>query len=155
MPLDPITLATLAAKTVVAAASTDAWGAAKRGIARLLGRGDPQREHRAEQRLDQTRDQLQATPGPELELARARQEAAWQARMADLLEDNPDLAGDLQALVDQIRAELPASIVAAADHSVVAGRDMNITAIEGGVAAGSIVGNVAPPSPTHPGPGQG
>ena len=34
-------LAALAGNTVVAAAVTDAWEAARRGFARLLGRGDP------------------------------------------------------------------------------------------------------------------
>jgi hypothetical protein len=152
--MDPAALAMLAAQTVVAAASTDAWGLAKRGVARLLGRGDPERERLAEQRLDQTRDQLQAPPGKELDLARAWQEAAWQARLADLLQEHPDTAENLRVLVDQIRAELPAS-VAAADHSVAAGGDVNITASGGGVAAGSIHGNVSPPGPTLPGPAQG
>ena len=36
-------LAALAGNTVVAAATTDAWEAARRGFARLLGRGDPDR----------------------------------------------------------------------------------------------------------------
>ena len=36
-------LASLAGRTVVAAAATDAWEAARRGFARLLGRGDPDR----------------------------------------------------------------------------------------------------------------
>lgn len=150
MLLDLAALAALAAQTVVAAASTDAWGLAKRGVARLLGGGDPGRERLAEQRLDQTRELLQAAPGLDLDLARARQEAAWQARLADLLQEHPDMAGSLQVLVDQIRAELPANLIAAAGHSVAAGRDVNITASGGGVAAGTIHGNVSPPGPTHP-----
>jgi hypothetical protein len=36
-------LAALAGNTVVAAATTDVWEAARRGFARLLGRGDPDR----------------------------------------------------------------------------------------------------------------
>jgi len=153
--MDPAALAMLAAQTVVAAASTDAWALAKRGVARLLGHGDPERERLAEQRLDQTRDQLRAAPGQELDRARGQQEAAWQARLADLLQEHPDTAGGLQVLVDQIRAELPATVVAAADHSVAAGGDVNITASDGGVAAGTIHGSVSPPGPTHPGPAQG
>ena len=38
-------LASLAGNTVVAAATTDVWEAARRKFARLLGRGDPQQEH--------------------------------------------------------------------------------------------------------------
>ena len=36
-----LSLASLAGQTVVTAAVTDAWATAKRGFARLLGRGDP------------------------------------------------------------------------------------------------------------------
>ena len=36
-----------------------------------------------------------------------------------------------------------------------AGRDVNISALSGGVAAGVIHGNVAPPNPHGPGPAEG
>ena len=58
------------------------------------------------------------------------------------------MEADLRALVQEIQAQLPAGTVSAADHSVAAGRDVNITASGGGVAAGVIHGNVAPPDPT-------
>jgi len=54
-------------------------------------------------------------------------------------------------LLQQIQAQLPAEMVSAADHSVAAGRDVNIAASGGGVAAGVIHGNVTP-NPTPPGP---
>jgi hypothetical protein len=43
MPLEAalIALAALAGNTVVTAAVTDAWESARKGFARLLGRGDP------------------------------------------------------------------------------------------------------------------
>jgi hypothetical protein len=47
----------------VTAATTDAWEAAKRGFARLLGRGDPKQEQLAERRLAETREQLAAAQG--------------------------------------------------------------------------------------------
>lgn len=150
-----VALALLAAQTVVAAASTDAWGAAKRGVAHLLGRGDPDRERLAEQRLEQTREQLQvARPGQDLERARGSAEAVWRTRLADLLEEHPDAAGELRTLVERIQAELPADNVAASDHSVAAARDVNISATGGGVAAGVISGDVTLPGPTNPDPAQ-
>jgi hypothetical protein len=149
-----VALALLAAQTVVAAVSTDAWGAAKRGVAQLLGRGDAERERLAAQRLDQARDQLAAAPGQQAEQVRADLVAVWRTRLADLLEEDPEVAGDLQALVDRIQAELPVGAVAAADHAVAAGRDVNVTASGSGVAAGVIHGDVSP-SPTRPGPPQG
>jgi hypothetical protein len=49
-----VLLASLTGRTVVAAVITDARGMAKRGFARLLGRGDAGRTELAERRLEQT-----------------------------------------------------------------------------------------------------
>lgn len=150
-----VALALLAAETVVAAASTDAWGAAKRGVAHLLGRGDPDKEKLAEQRLDQTQQQLQAAaPGQKREQAHTELVATWRTRLADLLEEHPDAAAELQDLVEKIQERLPAVNVSAGDHGLAAGRDVKITATEGGMAAGVIHGDVTPPGPTRPGPAQ-
>jgi hypothetical protein len=148
-------LASLAGNTLVAAAVTDAWENARRGVAQLLGRGDRDRTKIAERRLDETRGQLTAASGADLEQAQAVLAARWATRLADLLEEDPDAEADLRALVGQIQAELPASVVSAADHSAAAGRDMNIEASGGGIAAAVIHGNVAPPGPTGPGPAGG
>jgi hypothetical protein len=149
-----LSLASLAGQTVVTAAVTDAWGTAKRGFARLLGRGDPSRTELAERRLEQTRDQLTGVPTAELERVRVELEATWRTRLLDLLEEHPDAVADLRALVEQIQAQLPAGTVSAAGHGVAAGRDMNITASDGGIAAGTVHGNVRPGNPTSPGPAQ-
>jgi hypothetical protein len=143
-------LASLAGNTVVAAAVTDAWENARHGLARLLGRGDSDRIKVAERRLDETRGQLTVVDGKDLEQAQAGLAVQWAVRLADLLEEAPAIEDDLRALVEQIQAELPAGMVAAVDHSAAAGRDMNIEASGGGVAAGVIHGDVAPPGPTDP-----
>ncbi len=147
-----ITLAALAGNTVVAAATTDAWEAARRKFAQLLGRGDPKKEQLAEKRLEETHLQLDGVTGQELEKAKADLGKAWQVRIADLLDEDPGVEAELRALVQEIQAHLPAGVVYAADHAVAAGRDVNITAPGGGIAAGVIHGNVAPPNPTSPGP---
>jgi hypothetical protein len=108
MPSDLTALAALASRTVVAAASaddasSDEWGAAKRGVARLLGRGDPERQLRTERQLDQTRDQLQAAAGQEREKRTRAEEAAWRDRLEHLLMEHPDVADGLRQQVDQIR----------------------------------------------------
>jgi hypothetical protein len=147
-----LALASLAGRTVVASAATDAWAVAKKGIARLLGRGDPQQTELAERRLDQTRDQLAALPAAELTNAQAQLETVWQTRLLDLLEEHPETAAVLQALVEQIKAQLPVGMVSASGHGVAAGRDVNIIGLGGGVAAAAIHGNVTPGNPTGPGP---
>jgi hypothetical protein len=147
-----IALAALAGNTVVAAATTDAWETARHKFARLLGRGDPKKEQLAEKRLDETRQQLEGVTGQELQKTQADLEKAWQVRMADLLEEDPGIEADLCALVEEVRTQLSAGLVSAADHAVVAGGDVNISASEGGVATGVIHGDVAPPGPTRLGP---
>ena len=148
-------LIALAGNTVVAAATTDAWEACRRGFARLLGRGDAKKAELAEQRLAETHKQLTTAAGADLERARAAQEAQWTTRLTDLLEEDPGVEAALRSLVEEIRAQLPTGVVSAADHSVAAGRDVNIGATSGGVAAGVIHGNVAPPNPTKTGPANG
>ena len=147
-----VALAALAGNTVVTAAATDAWKSARKGFARLLGRGDPGKAKLAEERLAETRDRLTQAAGEDAEHTRAALEAQWVTRMRDLLEEDPGAEADLRALVEEIQARLPAGMASAADHAVAAGRDVNISADRGGIAAGVIHGNVAPPGPTHPGP---
>jgi hypothetical protein len=134
----------------VKAAVTDGWESAKKGFARLLGRGDPDKAKLAERRLAETHDQLAVAKGADLDLVQAALEVQWATRMADLLEETPGVEADLRDLVKEIQAQLPAGMVSAADHAVAAGRDVSITATSGGVAAGVIHGNVTP-DPTRPG----
>ncbi len=147
-----IALAQWAGQTVAAAAVTDVWEAARQKIARLLGRGNPKRTGAVERWLDETRQQLTAAQGADLEPARAEAARRWEGRFADLLDEDPGVEAGLRAVVQEIAAQLPAGMVSAADHSVAAGRDMNISASGGGIAAGVVHGNVSPPNPTPPGP---
>lgn len=146
------TLAQLAGLTVVAAAVTDAWETARRGTARLLGRGDPKKEQLAGQRLEETHEQLTGLEGAELEQARAALAGQWAMRLADLLEEDPGVEAELRALVEEIQAAPPGEVVSAADHSVAAGRDVNVSADHGSVSAAVLHGNVTPPGPTSPDP---
>jgi hypothetical protein len=149
-----ITLAQFAGQTVAGAALTDAWEAVRGRFARMLGRGDPRKTRVAEQWLAQTYEQLAVAAGAELERTRETQAERWAGRFADLLDEAPDIEAELRALVEEVAAWLPAGSVSAAGHSVAAGRDVNITASDGGTAAGVIHGNVAMPNPTGPGPAQ-
>jgi hypothetical protein len=155
MPGDVLmALAQFAGQTVAGAAITDVWEAVRGRFARLLGRGDARRTDAAERWLAQTREQLAAASGAELERAREAAAKRWAGRFADLLDEDPAVEAQLRALVEDVAAQLPAAVVSAADHSVAAGRDLNITASGGGTAAGVIHGNVGPPNPTRPDPAQ-
>jgi len=144
-------LAQWAGQTVAAAAVTDIWESVRGRFARLFGRGDARRAETAERWLAQTRDQLTASgPGADLEQGRQSVAERWAGRFADLLDEDPGVEEELRALVREVAAGLPDFNVSAADHSLAAGRDLRITASGGGLAAGVIHGNVAPPDPTQP-----
>ena len=147
-----IALAQWAGQTVAAAAITDAWESARGKFAQWLGRGDARKTTVAERWLEETHEELAAVKGGDLERVLAAVAQRWEGRFADLLDEDPGVAPELRALAEEINAALPAGVVSAADHAVAAGRDVNIVARQGGVAAGVIHGNVAPPSPSGPGP---
>jgi hypothetical protein len=147
-----LSVAAVAGQAIVTAAATDAWESVKRRFARLAGHGDQARTDLAERRLEQAREELAGAAVDQLELVENRVAAAWQTRLLDVLEEHPEIAGELRALVDEVRAHLPAGTVSAAGHGIAAGRDVAITASGGGVAAGSIQGNVMLSNPTSPDP---
>jgi hypothetical protein len=150
-----VALAQFAGQTVAAAAITDVWETVRGRFARLLGRGDARRAEVAERWLVQTREQLTAAaPGAELDRAREAATDRWAGRFADLLDEDPGLEAELRALVGEVAAQLPSGPVSAAGHSVASGRDVNITASGGGIAAGVIHGSAGLPGPTLPGPAQ-
>lgn len=146
-------LAALAGNTLVAAAVTDAWETTRHKIARLFGRGQP--DPAIERRLNATRERLAAAEPGDLERVRADLAAGWATRLADLLDDYPAAEAELRMLVEETRAMLPAATITASGHAATAGRDLTIKATGGSTAAGVIHGNVAPPGPTSPGPGNG
>jgi hypothetical protein len=148
-------LAQFAGQTLAAAAVTDVWEAVRGRFAHLLGRGNARKSEVAERWLAQTREQLAAAvPGAGLKQVRDAAAERWTSRFADLLDEDPGAEAELRALVEEVVAQLPAGVMSAADHSIAAGRDVRITASAGGIAAGVIQGNVAPPGPTLPGPAQ-
>lgn len=147
-----LSLASTAGQTVVTAAAADTWKTVKRAFARLLGRGDPARTELAERRLEQIREDLTSVQADQLERVQDRLIVAWQARLLDLLEEHPEIAGELQVLVGEVQAQLRAGVVSIGGQGVTAGRDVSISASGGGISAGTIQGNVTSANPTGPGP---
>ncbi|HTT50716.1 MAG TPA: hypothetical protein VMH35_04895 [Streptosporangiaceae bacterium] len=152
LPEGLMALARFAGQTVAAAAFTDVWETARHKVARLLAWGNPKKAEVVERWLTETRQQLTAAPGANLEQVHAALARRWEDRFADLLDEDPSVEPQLRALVEEIAAQLPAGTVSAADQAVAAGRDVNISADRGGTAAGVIHGDVVLPGPTRPGP---
>ncbi len=141
-----VELAVTAANALVQALVTDGWEEVRHRLARLFGRGEP--DPATERRLDVTRDRLLAVPEGELAGVQTELAGQWRTRFADLLADHPDTVAELADLVEALNP----IAATAADHSVAAGRDVNVSADRGSVAAGAIHGDVTLPGPTGPGP---
>lgn len=105
--MDP-TLALLAGAggtALVQAMMSDAWAGVRDAAARLLGRGDAEHESSTLTLLDASRRSVrQATPGSE-ESVHATQSALWAARFAVVLENEPERAVLLNALLSLAAAE--------------------------------------------------
>jgi len=110
--VDIASLVALGGNTLVAAAVSDGWEAARDRIARLFGRGQP--DPAIERRLDATRDQLSAASPADVEQVKAEAAAAWAVRLNDLLADRPDAAGQLRVLVEDVGHTVTATQKAAA-----------------------------------------
>jgi Tetratricopeptide repeat len=120
-----LALATVAGQTVVDAAAADEWETAWRGFAQVLGRGNAEQTHLAEQRLKETREQLTGADGTDVGLFRTALAIRWAGRLADLLEENPAAEADLRTLVEEIQAMLPAETESASNHAVSADGAVN------------------------------
>src|SRR6266576_341215 len=120
-----LTLAALAGRVVVDAATSDGWETAERGCAELLGRGNAKQAKMATRWLEETHEQLSGEAGTDMEMIRKALGERWARRWADLLEENPDAEAGLRALVQQIQAAPPAGQQSASDDAVSADGDVS------------------------------
>jgi hypothetical protein len=112
------------ATTLVTAMATDGWKAARSGMSRLLGRGDPGRQAAVEAHLDEHDAAVRSTADAD----------------ALLLERSPEVAGELRQLTARIQSSLsPAQQAWISAHTIV----QHVTASgQGSIAGGAIGGNV-------------
>jgi hypothetical protein len=111
-------LAMAAATALVGSMATDAWQAARSGFTMLLGRGDRQRQEIAVTRLVSAAAQVAGVSGDEQDRVRRELLPVWQVRLRDLVEEHPELADELRALADQVRAQVPAQQQAWIQHNI-------------------------------------
>ncbi|MGW6543375.1 hypothetical protein ACWGBH_11085 [Streptomyces massasporeus] len=90
---------------VVEAAGSDLWASFRTRCARLIGRGDPEREDEALERLDRTAAVLAASADEkEWDRQREAQAHAWRGEIASLLESLQAERDELMAGLDALRA---------------------------------------------------
>lgn len=115
-----VELLAAAASALVGAMATDAWEWAKTSFARLFGGDDPARAEAVERRLEESRVELEGLSGQELVQARSRLEAAWQARLSDLVEEVPDVGTRIETLVKEVAARVPQTTIGPIQQHAVA-----------------------------------
>lgn len=136
-------LAAAGGTAVVQAAGTDAWTEFRQHVASWFGRGDPQRQNSALQHLDQTADALVMAEADQVERVSIGHEAAWGARIEDLLEGLDDAeqaqaAEDLRLLLAQHRLQRRAS---SSQGGPITGT-VHVQAQPGSIASGVVDGGV-------------
>jgi hypothetical protein len=118
-----VALAAAAAQALVTSMTTAAWASIRERFAHLFGRGDPDATARAGASLDEARAAAEAGDAGAVT-------GRWQGRLELLLEQHPELAAELTALVAEAAGGDGAGSmnvhVTAGRDSYVAGRDIGI-----------------------------
>ncbi|WP_101254098.1 hypothetical protein [Streptomyces barkulensis] len=153
-----VAIAAAGGTAVVQAAGTQAWEGLRDGFARLLGRGETERERVELERLDQAAGELTAAEeSGGVERVRARQEAVWQTRIETLLEELPEtdretVAAEIQAVIDQAAASRSEG-ARAGERGLAVGGNLQVRADRHSLAGGvvNIDGDVTFGNPPRPG----
>jgi hypothetical protein len=119
-------LAAAGGTALVGAMATDAWEAARSGVARLLGRDDKRRVEVIEAQLEDDAALVRGA-GAGGDQVREELAPAWGRRLAAVLQDNPGAAEELRILVERVRAQVPPQQQAWIQH---------VTATQGGTTFG-------------------
>jgi hypothetical protein len=101
-------LAAAGGSALVGAAANEAWQAARSGVVGLFGRAGRRRQELAAGWADDTAAEVERAPEEEREQARERLAPIWATRLADLVEEHPELGDEVRAWVERVRSELPA-----------------------------------------------
>lgn len=134
--MDLTTLTSVAATTLVKLLAKDGWEQVKAAVVGLWRRAHPDRVAIVEAELTETRDEMVAAQQAGDEQTERDLVSEWQGRLRRLVSARPELAEDLELLVDELRATMPEHHVArqriqgdASGHGRVyqAGRDLHIT----------------------------
>ncbi len=144
--------------------ATWAWRRARHAAGRVEEKVDAAVDARMEQLYEAVAGKLAGDPALDRLSTEAARDVDAQPELTDrtrdrvrlALEDatetDPGFAGQLAQLLEQIRA---AGSVSAAEHGVAAGRDVNVRAESGSVAAVNLHGSVRIGNPPQPGTTQG
>jgi hypothetical protein len=92
---------------LVSAVATDAWKSARAGVLELFGRASTRRQELAADWADETAEAITQASDDERAAVQRQLAGTWQQRLADLVQEHPELADALRAWEAQVRRELP------------------------------------------------
>ncbi|CAM5386874.1 DUF6879 family protein [Streptomyces griseus] len=133
MNAELVALAQSAGTTLVGLMATDAWERTRDGVVAFWQRARPERADAVAAELSNTREDLAADTDTDTEGELA---AEWQGRIRRLLTDQPQVAEELQRLLDELSPSTsPAASASVTQHASAtgqsrvyqAGRDLHIT----------------------------
>ena len=136
-----VQLATAAGTAIASAMATDTWRAARAGLARIFGRRDDAERAAIEAQLD--RNNTQVERADDATEVRGRMSESWRLELQTTLEESPELAQELQALIIAIEAALPGPQIQHTEQRVHVEGSGNVTPI---VAHGNVIYHGVRPS---------
>lgn len=87
---------------LAAAVATDAWQSVRAGVVNLFGRAGTRREQLAAEWADATAAAITEAPEPQRQAVSAAQATAWRQRLADLVDEFPELGKELRAWAAEV-----------------------------------------------------
>jgi hypothetical protein len=102
-----LTLAAAGGSALVGAAANEAWHGARSGVVALFGRAGRRRQELAAGWADDTAAEVERAPEQDRDRVRERLVPVWATRLADLIEEHPEISEDLRAWAEQVRSGLP------------------------------------------------
>lgn len=136
-----VQLATAAGTAIASAMATDTWRAARAGLARIFRRRDAAERAAIEAQLDRNNTQVERA-GDATEMRR-RMSESWRLELQTMLEESPELAQELQALILSVEAALPGPQIQHTEQRVHVEGSGNVTPI---VAHGNVIYHGVTPS---------
>lgn len=120
-----------AGSTLVSLMTTDAWQRTREGLVRLFRRVQPQRADHLSAELDAGREDVLTAVAREDALTLDEVRAQWRGQFRRMLQEHPELAAELRAVLDEAAPPAPVPVLRATASGRAriyqAGRDQHIT----------------------------
>lgn len=135
--MDPVSLAGVAATTIVTLLATDAWGTVKKEIGALWRRFRPHEADLVEAELAQAHEEAAA---PDTAITRA-QTLYWESRLLRLLSADNAVAAELLRIVDELKARENGPVTGSVRQYASASEHSTVVQVGGNARLGALPGD--------------